>query len=140
MMFHSGAEATRAAARRWLANSATIAFISILCAVVVGHDLLRTWEDRSRELESTRREVANLSSAVGEHAEVAFLLASRTLSELAERVKTDGSGKEQLARLNRLMAQQVATSPVFQSLSLVDPTGRIIADSRPSIPTVNVSD
>jgi PAS domain S-box-containing protein len=136
----SRAARSRAAGRSRSAYTATIAFISILCVVVVGHDLFRTWQDRSRQLESARREVANLSWAVGEHAEAAFLLADTTLIGLAERVKADGTGPDQIERLHLVMMRRVEASPVLQSLSVVDETGTILADSRPEIPRINVSD
>jgi PAS domain S-box-containing protein len=140
MMFQFGAENTRAAARRWLANSATIAVISILCAVVVGHDLLRTWEDRSRQLASTRREVANLAVASGEQAEDIFRLANTRLIGLGERVAKDGTGPEQLERLRGLMAQQQSSVPVLLIWSVIDETGTVIANGDLSAPRVNVGD
>jgi PAS domain S-box-containing protein len=140
MVFRLNAGGRRTPDRRRLAHGATIALIAMLCVVVVGHDLFRTWENRSRQLESTRREVGNLSWAVGEQAEAAFLLANSTLAEIAERVNTDGTAPEQLERLRRVMAQRVLRAPVLQSLSVVGETGIIIADSRPVTPLINVAD
>ena len=123
-----------------MAYGTTVAFISILFVVLVGLDLFRAWEDRARQLDNTRREVANISWAVGEHAEAAFLLAETALTGLAERVNIDGTGPEQRARLHRLMAQWVTISPVLQSISVVDETGTIVADSRPETPLINILD
>ena len=140
MLFRFNAGGLRTAASRWSGYGATIAVISMLCAVVVGHDLFRTWQDRTRQLESTRREASNLSWAVGQQAEAAFLLAETTLTGLVERVRNDGTSPEALLRLHRMMVAWVKLSPVLQSVSVVDKTGTIIADSRQSIPPINVAD
>ena len=103
-----------------LPHSATIAFISIVCMLVVGHDLYRTWQDRSRRIDESRREAANLALAAEQHAEDAFRIASTSLTELVERVEFDGTGPAQMDRLRRLMAQQVANLPVLQSLDVMD--------------------
>jgi hypothetical protein len=62
--------------RRRSVHRVTIAFISILCVVVVGHDLYRTWQDRSFRLDETRREVANLALSSDQHVADAFRLAT----------------------------------------------------------------
>jgi PAS domain S-box-containing protein len=139
MLSRSNAGRLRAARRR-PAYSATIAVIAILCAVVVGHDLFRTWQDRTRQLESTQREAANLSWAVGQHAEAAFILAEATLTGLAERVKIDGTSPEALLRLHKIMVTWVAMSPVLHSMSVVDKSGNVIADSRQATPLINSAD
>jgi PAS domain S-box-containing protein len=123
-----------------LAYGATIAFISVLCTVVVGHDLFRTWQDRNIQLEGTRREVANLSWAAEQHIEGAFLLANTVLTGIAERVTTDGTGAPQLERLRLLMAQWIAGSPALLSLSVIDAEGMLIAPARPVSAPIEVLD
>ena len=123
-----------------LPHSATIAFIAILCILVVGHDLYRTWQDRSRRINESEREAANLVLAADQHAGDAFRIASTSLNELVERLETDGTGPAQLERLRRLMTQQVASLPVLQSLDVMDDSGVIIAGSRSVTAGTNVSD
>ncbi len=132
--------AGRANHRRWSAYGATIAVIAVLCAVVVGHDLFRTWQDRNHQLENSRREVTNLTWAAEQHAEAAFLLANTILTDIAERMTTDGMGQPQLERLRLLMAQRLANSPVLQSLSLIDEDGAVIAAGRPVPEPIDVAD
>src|ERR1019366_10815137 len=115
-----------------LAYNAMIVFVAILCMVVVGHDLLRTWEDRSHQIENTRREAANLAWAADQHAVAAFRLADTILTELAERVEADGAGAAQLDRLRQVMEQRLANSSALQSLGLLDETGTLIAYGNPS--------
>jgi PAS domain S-box-containing protein len=131
MLFRFNTESRGAGQRPKWRNNATIAVIALLCVVVVGHSLTRTWQDRTRQLQSAQREVANLSWAVGEHAEAAFLLAESVLDGLNERAMNDGTGPEQRPRLSEVMKERVARLPVLNSLSVVDPDGIIIADSRP---------
>jgi PAS domain S-box-containing protein len=130
----------RANDRRWSAYGATIAVIAVLCVVVVGHDLLRTWQDRNHQLENSQREVANLVWAAEQHTNAAFLLADTILAGLAERVAIDGTDPPQLVRLRSLMAQRLANSPVLQSLSLIDEDGALIASGRPVPEPVALAD
>jgi PAS domain S-box-containing protein len=125
--------------QRW-PYRATIAFISLFCVVVVGHDLLRTWDDRSRQMDSVRREVANLAWAADQHAGAAFRVADASLTALVERVETDGTGAAQLERLRRVLAQRLAHSLVLASLAVVDETGALIADGRSTMRQTNVAD
>src|ERR1700722_9284600 len=96
--------------------NATILVIAFLCVIVVGHDLLRTSEDRNRQLENIRREVTNLAWGADQHAEAALRLADATLTELVERVESDGIGPERRERLRRLMARQQTSGPILLSL------------------------
>jgi PAS domain S-box-containing protein len=124
---------------RW-ASGATFAVIAVLCMVVVGHDMFRTWQDRNRQLENSRREVANLSWAAEQHTEAAFVLAETVLNGTRERVKTDGTGPSQLERLRLLMTRGLAVSTVLDSLSIIDADGRLIAAGRPVPGVIDVSD
>jgi PAS domain S-box-containing protein len=111
--------------------NATILVIAFLCVVVVGHDLLRTSEDRNRQLENTRREVTNLAWGADQHAEAALRLADATLTELVERVESDGAGPERHERLRRLMARQQTSGPVLLSLTFIDENGDLVVDGGP---------
>src|SRR5271165_5980906 len=126
--------------RRRLAYSATIAVIAVLCGVVAGHDLFRTWEDRDRQLENTDREAANLAWAAEQNAQAAFLLSSTILADLAERVETDGTGAPELDRLRLIMAQRLAASPVLQNLYVIGDTGMLLADGGSVIQSIDLSD
>ena len=123
-----------------LAYNAMIVFVAILCMVVVGHDLLRTWEDRSHQNENTRREAAKLAWAADQHAVAAFRLADTILTELAERVEADGAGAAQLDRLRQVMEQRLANSSALQSLGLLDETGTLIAYGNPSTQRMVLAD
>ncbi len=125
--------------RRW-PYPATIAFISIFCMVVVGHDLVRTWQDRSRQLESTRREAANLASAADKFVASAFWVANASLTALVERVETEGTEPLQLERLHRVLEQRLKQSSVMQDMSVIDATGVLIVDGRPQTRQTDVSD
>lgn len=140
MFFRSDSGHPRAANGLWLAYSATIALIFVLCVVVVGHDLLRTWEDRASQLENTRREVANLSLAADKHAEDGLRLADTTLSGLIERVETDGTGPAQIERLRRVMAQRAGATGILSTLALIDATGAVLVTAEPTTPSMNIVD
>lgn len=126
--------------RQRLPRGATIAFISILVVVVVGYDLYQTWEGRSREIEDSRREVANLGWSAAQHAEIAFRSADASLIALVERVEVDGTAPEELERLRRLMAQQMASLPMLQGLTVFDETGASVVHGAPVTTETNAAD
>jgi len=120
--------------------SATMAFISALCVVVVGHDLFRTWQDRNHQLENARREVANLAWAAEQHAEDVFRLASTRLIGLGERVAAEGTDPGQLERLRRLMAQQQSGVPTPLSWAVIGETGDLLTNGEPVVPRLYFAD
>src|SRR5271165_3936431 len=117
-----------------------IALISVLCIVVLGHDLYQTWAGRSREIEVGRREAVNLAWSAAQNARDAFLLADVRLLDLVERVEAEGTGAPQLERLRRLMRLQIVTLPILQSLTLIDAAGNVVVNDRPVTARVNVAD
>jgi PAS domain S-box-containing protein len=145
MVFRRGPESSRnegngATTRRIGASSATIGFIAILCVVVVGHDLLRTWEDRSRQIDQTRREVANLVGAADQHAQDVFRLATLRLVGLSERMTTEGVGPESVERMRRLVAAQQENAQLPMSSTVIDASGTLLLDGSATVPKLNFSD
>jgi signal transduction histidine kinase/FixJ family two-component response regulator len=130
MLFRIEALSGIGVSRRRLGHGALISFIAVLCIVVVGHDLLRTWEARSRALEQSRRELENLTWSSSQHVEGVFGLVSTILAGLVERVETDGTDSVQLERLRRIMMQQRLSAPLLEDLLLVDATGGALVDGR----------
>ena len=130
-----------ATGRRIGASSATIGFIAILCVVLVGHDLLRTWEDRSRQIGQTRREVANLAGAAEQQAQDVFRLANLRLAGLSERMRDEGLGPEALERLRRLVAAQQDDARLLdEHLTVIDANGTLLLDGSATVPKLNFSD
>jgi len=129
-----------ATTRRIGASSATIGFIAILCVVVVGHDLLRTWEDRSRQIDQTRREVANLVAAADQHAQDVFRFANLTLAGLTEQMTTEGIGPESVERMRRLLAAQQENAQLPMSSTVIDASGTLLLDGSATVPKLNFAD
>ncbi len=123
-----------------LPRGVTIALISIVCVAVVGIDLYKTWDGRSREINDSRREVANLALSAAQHAEDAFQLADASLVALVELAEVSGFSFPQDERIRHLMARQMATLPMLQNLTLIDADGDTIIDSHPVTPRISVAD
>jgi len=140
MTFRSNVRRTDGASPPSLSRGTMIAFIVILCVVVVGFDLYKTWTSRSAQIEGSRREVVNLAWSAAQHAEVAFRLADTGLIGLVERVEVEGTGPEQLERLRKVMALRMAASPILQSITLIDATGDTIVNDLPVTRRVNVAE
>jgi PAS domain S-box-containing protein len=122
-----------------LAHGAVM-LIALLCAVVVGHDLFRTWEDRSHQLQSTRRQAANLAWAADQQAQAALLLADTVLADLVERVEIDGTGPGQRERLRHMLAERQASGRILLSLTVIDATGALVVDGGPVARQMHYSD
>jgi PAS domain S-box-containing protein len=123
-----------------LPRGAMIALIASLCVVMIGGDLFRTWNGRSRMIDDSRREAANLAGSSAQQVESAFKLATTPLIGLVERLETDGTEPAQLERLRRWMALQMTNSPILQGIAVVDEAGFTIVNSRPMSDRVNVTD
>lgn len=117
-----------------------IALIAVVCIGVVGHDLLRTWEDRSRQLASAQREAVNLTLSADQHAEDAFRIADTVLTGLVERVEVDGTEPAQRDRLRHRMLQQLSSLPGLSGLYIIDETGAPIVESEPLPRGANLGD
>ena len=123
-----------------LAYGATIAIASVLCVIVVGHDLFRTWMDRSHQIESTQREATNMAWTADQDAENVFRLVGTTLINVVDRVEADGTGIAQMERLRRVMGQQQAIAPVLLTWAVIDEKGALIADATSTTPQIDLTD
>jgi len=130
----------RGAARLRLACGATTGIFIVICMLVVGHDLLRTWLDRHRQIENIRREVANLTLAADQQAEDVFQLTDTVLAGLAERVEADGTGPAQVDRLLRVMAARQLLTPALLNQAVIDEDGNLVAAGVPLNMPLNLAD
>jgi signal transduction histidine kinase/DNA-binding response OmpR family regulator len=124
----------------WCQLRGPLAFIAALCIGVVGHDLWRTWQARSKVIEQTRLQAENLTLAASQHAEAAIRLAGVALFGLVEQVEADGIGPAQIERLRGHIRLALAASPGLDALTLADEAGFLIVDGGLATPHINFAD
>ena len=107
-------------------------FVTVVCVALVGLDFWRSWNARGVLLEQTERSATNLARAMSQHADDTIKSADTSLHDLEERIETEGMGPAQLARLHRVMQDQVRELPQLDGMYAFDETGRWIVNALPS--------
>lgn len=83
----------------------------------------------NERVEAAKITVSNIVLAAEQQARDTMLQADNTLRDLAERVAHDGVGRDQQARLAKLMARQVNNIEGIQGLFIFDAQGNWVANS-----------
>lgn len=92
------------------------------------------WSARETRLEEARTSLSNLAYALSRHAQDTLKKADTTLVSLSERLQVDGTGAEQLERLQRLLYTQVSELPELHGLFVYDRDGRWLVSSFANMP------
>lgn len=106
-------------------------FVAVVCLSLVAIDGWRSLNARTELLKSAGRATANLARSMAQHADDTIKAADIALADIVERVETDGSGPDALARMHTLMETQVRQVEQLQGLFVYDETGRWVVNSRP---------
>ncbi len=106
-------------------------FIFIMCAVLVGSDIWRSFTARSVQLGEVTTATANLARAMAQHADDTIKEADLVLSGIVERVRHDGTAPPVLERLHQLFSARLSELPQLDGLYLFDRNGELIASSSP---------
>ncbi len=110
------------------------AFVCIVCAALIGFEAWRIWNGYEQALKDSSVDVANLARSIGQHAQDTVKIADTALVGMVERLETEGTGPEQMARMNRLLARRLLEVAPLKGLFVYDETGAWIASSLPSLP------
>src|ERR1700722_12537661 len=84
-----------------------IGFVLIVCLALVGLDTLRSWNERSATLANGRAESENLARSVAQQADDTLRAANITILGMIERIDHDGTGPDQLDRLQTVMTARM---------------------------------
>ena len=127
--------------RRLPLTALVTAFVCVVCAALIGFEVWRIWNAYDVALRDAAVDTANLARSIGQHAQDTVKIADTALVGMVERLETEGTGPEQMARMNRLLAARVAEVPSLKGLFVYDETGAYIANSlRSTPPGVNNAD
>ncbi|MTV40576.1 sensor domain-containing diguanylate cyclase [Duganella radicis] len=105
-------------------------FVSVVCLSLVGVDVWRSLNARGFQLLEMERLGANVARAMAQQADDTIKAADTALTDLVERIETDGQAAPALARVQRQMTAQVANLPQLVGLYVYDENGRWIVNSR----------
>lgn len=117
-------------------------FVIVVCMSLVAIDGWRSWNARVQRLTDMERVTSNLARSMAQQADDTIKAADTSLTDIVERLETDGYGDAAVERLHRLMVDQAANLPQLSGLFAYDETGRWLVNSRPELqqPLLNNAD
>ena len=122
-----------------LATWGIVGFIAAACAVLIGLETSRIVSQRSEVLTDSRKETANLTSSLIQHAELTFRTADAILIGVVERLEHETLDAEVRQRLKAWFAQELRQSSQFVGFAIIDSNGMMIVTSTGKEPS-NFSD
>jgi hypothetical protein len=103
-----------------LATWGIAGFIAAICAVLIGLETSNIIDQRSAVLAEGRKETANLTGSLIQHAELTFGTADAILIGVVDRLEHESIGPETGQRLKAWFIQEVRRSTQFMSFAVVD--------------------
>jgi len=122
-------------------------FVVIVAVTLILFNGWQIWNAHQRDLQSAENESANLARSLAQHADDTFMQTDTTLSDLTERIQTDGLGQPQQLRLQKVMQTQVGNLPQLHGLFVYDAQRKGTGSSphragsykMPTMPIVSIS-
>jgi diguanylate cyclase (GGDEF)-like protein len=112
-----------------LATWGIAGFIAATCAVLIGLETSNIIDQRFAVLAESRKETANLTSSLIQHAELTFGTADAILIGVVDRLEHESIGPETGERLKAWFIREVRRSTQFVSFAVVDSEGAMIAST-----------
>jgi diguanylate cyclase (GGDEF)-like protein/PAS domain S-box-containing protein len=122
-----------------LATWGIVGFIAAACAVLIGLETSRIISQRSEVLADSRKDTANLTSSLIQHAELTFRTADAILIGVVERLEHETLDAEARQRLKAWFAQELRQSSQFVGFAIIDSDGMMVVTSTGKEPS-NFSD
>ncbi len=116
-----------------------MAFVALVCLILIGHEVFHLSETRQRAFEDGRTDTQNLARSLGQHAADTFRAVEGVLIGDTERLETDARDEAGLERLHRLFRAQLASLPQLRILSAIDENGIVIVNSMPTTERFDLS-
>jgi diguanylate cyclase (GGDEF)-like protein len=122
------------------ASATTVAFVLSVCAVLIGHEAFRIWTSRDAALQEGRKDTANLTRSLAQHAEDTIRTVDAILISMVERMEVGRHDGSAIERLRRLFQEEAARLPQVKNLIIVDANGIALVDKLPTTDRVSVAD
>ena len=104
-------------------------FVVLVCLSLVLTDGWLIWQARQVQLRSAAADTSNLAQALARQTADMMKKADIVLGDLIERLQVDGTGPEQMQRLQRLMQRQALEQPELHGLFVYGTDGRWLVSS-----------
>lgn len=125
-------------ARRWVHqySSTRVERLAIVftLSVILLFGAAVAWQAQQayrQNFDDTRVNTENLARAVAQHAQDIVKQADQILYAMVERAEWDGTGPEQMRRVQRMLVQQAAATPQLHGMFIYDINGNWLASSLP---------
>lgn len=115
-------------------------FVGFVCLLLVSLQALSLWTARNTELNYGRQIAENLSRAAAEHADDNLQGVDALLLGIVERLESDGTDGEALARIRRILLAQSVKLSILRALTVIGTDGNPIVDSLPASQPRNLAD
>lgn len=105
-------------------------FVCVICASLIGLQIASIVGERSKVLSDAKKDTANLTSSLVQHADLTFKTADSLLVGLVERLEhEDLSDQNVRQRLRNWFLQEVRLNSQFVSFAVIDRDGKMIVTS-----------
>jgi diguanylate cyclase (GGDEF)-like protein/PAS domain S-box-containing protein len=125
---------------RLSASATTVAFVLLVCAVLIGHEAFGIWTSRDATLQDARKDTENLARSLAQHAEDTIRTVDAILISMVERMEVGSRDGSAIERLRRLFHEEAARLPQVKNLIIVDENGIALVDKLPTTDRVSVTD
>lgn len=112
-----------------LATWGIAGFIAIACAVLIGLAASHIISQRSELMADSRKDTANLTSSLIQHAELTFGIADAILIGVVERLEHETADSTVRERLKAWFAQEIQHSSQFVNFMVIDSDGAMIVNA-----------
>jgi diguanylate cyclase (GGDEF)-like protein len=113
-----------------LATWGIAGFVALACTALIGLETSRIIAQRDDLLAGSRKDTANLTSSLIQHAELIFRSADAVLTAMVERLEHDDLNAGMRDRIRSWFGKELQISPQFVSFSAADSTGRIFISTK----------
>jgi signal transduction histidine kinase len=124
---------TRMITRRMPLQAGAVAFVALVCFVVVGLEALQSWGERSAALADGRHETANLALSLARNAEDTIRVADANILGIARRISFEGSTPARLERWREIMVARTEGESALSGLVITDESGRWLVSTVPGM-------
>src|SRR5258708_19231950 len=113
-------------------SATTVAFVLLVCAVLMGHGACGIGAGRDAALHDARKDTENLARSLAQHAEDTIRTVDAILISMVERMEVGSHDGSAIERLRRLFHEEAARLPQVKNLIIVDANGIALVDTLPT--------
>jgi diguanylate cyclase (GGDEF)-like protein/PAS domain S-box-containing protein len=102
-------------------------FVALACVAILAMSAWREWGSRQADLKNAEIDMANLARSLTQHADDTFELADTILIGLVNRLETEGTGPESIAKIQAYLRNHKPTGQRIRGVFVYDQNGQWLA-------------